>query len=573
METKFFKTFNSKGCTLFFLVIFLFFIDINLSASRFKKNTVYVINLSGTLIENKEPDKFSDMLLKIIGLKPKNEIGLNEVLKNLKIAADDPKVIGIYLKNGDLKAGYGELKEIRDELLNFKKTGKFIVAYADFYNQNNYYLVSLVDKIMLNPIGSIDIKGLSSTTRFYKNAADKLGVEMQVLKVGTYKSAVEPYLYTNMSEPNRQQVQVFLNSIWGNVSGEIAKARNLNIDSLNKIANEFNGLKPSETLIQKHLTDTLVYIDEIDSILNHYVPDKIKIVKVDHNTFSSKNRRSKRNKNKIAIIYADGEIAKDGPVNAKNMIVMCNELERNASIKAVVLRVNSPGGSAFESEKIWRALSKLKEKKPLVVSMANYAASGGYYISCMANEIVAQPTTITGSIGIFAIIPNINKLNDKIGLTYDGVRTNELSDGFTTNRALSEVERNMMQQNINRGYNLFVKRCAEGRKMTVDEIDTIAQGRVWTGEDALKIGLVDKLGGVNEAFAEAAKLAKLDNFQIVKTKIRGDGNSVSLLKVKLNLEQEMLNNKLGEYYQLFKDMNELESKDKIQAKLMFDLDN
>ena len=572
MKIKLFKSLIFKASTSVFLVFLLLSVPQNISAARFKTNTVYILALKGTLIENKEPDNFSDMILRLVGLKPKNTIGLNHILKNIQKATDDPKVIGIYLKQGELIAGYGELKEIRDALLNFKKTGKFIVAYADNYAQNNYYLASVADKIMLNPIGTIDIKGLASTTRFYKNAADKLGVEMQVLKVGTFKSAVEPYINTSMSEPNRQQVQVFLSSIWGNVASEIAESRNIKIDKLNESADDFNGLQPTESLVKLQLADTLIYSDQIDSILNKYPLNKKKIVAVSHNTFTSKNKKSKRNKNKIAIIYADGEIAENGPINASKMIKMCKALENNSRVKAVVLRVNSPGGSAFESEQIWRALSKLKAKKPLVVSMANYAASGGYYISCMANKIIAQPTTITGSIGIFGLFPNIKGLNDKIGLTYDGVKTNKLSDGFSMNKALSETERSKMQENINRGYDLFVKRCAEGRNKTAAEIDEIGQGRVWTGEDALEIGLVDELGGMNDALIEAAKLAKLDEYQVLVTGIKGKSKGVSLTKVKSNMEQDILETKLGDFYDLFKELNEINSRDRIQARLMFDID-
>ena len=541
-------------------------------AGRFKSNSVYYLNLNGTLIENKEKSSFADLIPLFFGLKPNNSKGLNEVLKNIHTAAQNPKIIGIYLNGGSLKAGYGSLKEIRDALIEFKKTGKFILAYADNFSQSNYYLASVADKIMLNPYGSIDLHGLSSNTRFYKNALDKLGLEMQVVKVGTFKSAVEPYTNTEMSPANREQVKVFLQSIWDNLVKEIAHSRNLTTDTINAIANQFAGLQTTSKIRNLNLVDTLVYKDETDSILNKLVDDNKKAVKVGHYTFTKKNNKSKRDKNKIAIIYADGEIAEDGDINAVAMTKICKTLTNDKSIKAVVLRINSPGGSAFESENIWRALTKLKAKKPLVVSMGNYAASGGYYMSCMATKIYAEPTTITGSIGIFGLFPNLKGLNDKIGLSYDGVKTNTLSDAYTLNRAFTKEEHDLMQANINRGYELFVKRCADGRNKSTEEIKAIAEGRVWTGEDAQKIGLVDELGGTYDAVSAAAKLAKIDSYQLLKTGLKNQSNSSTLQKVEMRLEEQILKNKLGDFYTVFKELNTIQNEDKIQAKLLIDID-
>lgn len=554
------------------ITILLISFTANAFPRKIKPNSVYVIKLEGTLIERKEKDKFSDMLPALIGLKPKITIGLNHVLKNIKTASENPNFIGIYLYGGQLSAGYASIKEIRDALVKFKKSGKFIIAYADNYTQSNYYLASVADKIMLNPYGTVDIKGLSSQTTFYKKAIDKIGVEMQVVKVGTYKSAVEPYTNTEMSEANREQVLTFLQSIWNKLASEISESRKISTDSINRIADSYAALQTANTLKNNHLVDTLVYIDETDSIINSYVFGKFKANKISHNEFSARNTAYVKNKNKIAIIYADGSIASDGGINAKTMTKICKDLETNNAVKAVVLRINSPGGSAFESEKIWRAITQLKKKKPVVVSMGNVAASGGYYIACNASKIFAQPTTITGSIGIFGLFPNLKGINDKIGLTYDGVKTNKLTDAYSTNRPFTDEERTLMQENINRGYELFVKRCAFGRKKSIDDIKTIAEGRVWSGEDALKVGLVDELGGLNDAIISAAKLSRTETFQPVIASIKSKNNSLSLVAIEHKLEENILKNKLGDYYKLFKELNDIEIQDRIQARLLFDID-
>lgn len=542
------------------------------NAQNFRKNTVYYIPLKGTLVDYKEKAKFSDILPSLIGLKPKSSIGLNELLKNIETAAQHPNVKGIYLWGGELKGGFAAMEEVRKALLEFKKTGKFIIAYADKYTQSNYYLASVADKIMLNPYGTVDIKGLSSKTTFYKTAIDKLGVEMQVLRVGTFKSAVEPVLGTEMSDANRLQTSQFLGSIWSNVAGSMANERKLSKDSINIIADTYSSLLPTNDLHKLKLVDTLVYVDQTDSILKQIVQvANIKeIKKIAHTQFSSKNRGSKRDKNKIAIVYLNGSIGENDAINANNVRRICRSLETNSAVKAVVLRINSPGGSAFESEKIWRSIQQLKLKKPVVVSMGNVAASGGYYIACHATHIFAQPTTITGSIGIFGVFPNLKGLNDKAGLNYETVKTNKLSDAYGSHRAFNDEEHALMQANIERGYELFINRCAEGRNKTTEQIKAVAEGRVWTGEDALKHGLVDALGGLDQAIAYAAKEAKLLSYQKVVAIINARNKSLSLVSIEQKLEQKVMQNQLGDYYQLYKMLNDIESQDKIQARMLED---
>lgn len=542
----------------------------SVTAQNFRNNTVYYIPLKGTLVDYKEKAKFSDMLPSLIGLKPKSSIGLNELLKNIETAAKHPNVKGIYLWGGELKGGFAAMEELRKALLDFKKSGKFIIAYADKYTQSNYYLASVADKIMLNPYGTVDIKGLSSKTTFYKTAIDKLGVEMQVLRVGTFKSAVEPVLGTEMSEANRIQTSEFLGSIWSNVAGSMADARKLSKDSINIIADKYSSLLPTNDILKLKLVDTLVYVDQTDSVLKKTMQvEQLKAIKkLTHNQFSSKNKRSKRDNNKIAIVYANGSIGENDAINALNMRTICRNLERNSAVKAVVIRINSPGGSAFESEKIWRSIQQLKSKKPVVVSMGNVAASGGYYIACHATHIFAQPTTITGSIGIFGVFPNLKGLNDKAGLNYETVKTNKLSDAFDSHRAFNDEERALMQANIERGYDLFVLRCAEGRNKTPEQIKAVAEGRVWTGEDALKHGLVDAIGGLQDAIDYAAKVAKISTYQKVVATINARNKSFALVSIEQKLEQKIMQNQLGDYYQLYKMLNDIEQQDKIQARMM-----
>lgn len=465
--------------------------------------------------------------------------------------------------------GYASFKEIRDALIDFKKSGKFIVAYADNYLQKNYFLATVADKILVNPQGMVELKGLSMELMFFKNTLDKLGIEMQVVKVGTYKSAVEPYINTKMSDANREQVNVFLGSIWKNMVTDISKSRKLTPTQINAYADEMMMFQPTEKSKQYKLVDALVYADEVDAILKKYVKD-YKLV--DHTAMCLATDDTKFEKDKVGIIYAVGGIDggdTDG-IDSEELVETINEVAKDSSVKAVVFRVSSPGGSAYGSEQIWRALTLLKTKKPLIVSMGDYAASGGYYISCMADQIVAQPNTITGSIGIFGLIPNIEGLNNKLGLTYDGVKTNKMGDAITLNRKFTPEERDMMQAYVNRGYELFVKRCADGRKKTSDQIKAIAEGRVWTGEDALKLGLVDKLGGINDALKIAVDKAKLKNYMVKEFPVKEDFFTKLTKELNAGVQTRILQSELGDDYKLIKKIQELKKLDGIQARLPFE---
>jgi len=546
------------------------------SVTELKPNSVYIIKLEGNLIDRSEEDPFSAAFAQAMGKTAEKSMGLDDLLANIEKAKNDANIVGIYLNGGSLSGGFASFKEIRNALIDFKKSGKFIVAYADNYSQKDYYLVSVANKILINPQGMLELKGLSAQTMFFKNTLDKLGIEMQIVKVGTYKSAVEPLITTKMSDANREQVTVYMGSIWKTFLTEVSAARKISVEKLNAYADEMLMFQPTEKAKQYGLVDGLVYADEADSILKTFVKGLEKdkeVTLVKHSAMTKLPDTSKYDKNKVAVIYAVGEItdaAGEGIV-AKDLVKTINDVAKDSAVKAVVLRVSSPGGSAYASEQIWHALNKLKAKKILIVSMGDYAASGGYYISCMADKIVAQPNTITGSIGIFGVIPNISGLNEKLGLTYDGVKTNKMSDAITVNRKFTPEERDLMQNYVNRGYELFVKRCADGRKMKTEQIKAIAEGRVWTGEDAIKNGLVDKVGGLNDAITLAVTKAKLKTYNVSEYPEKETFESKFMKSFSDDVETRFLKAQLGEQYKLFKQVRNLDKINGIQARLPYDL--
>ncbi len=564
------------------LGILIFFIVVGAIAgstekvTQLKPNSVYELDLEGRLVDRSEDNPFAAAFADATGQTAETTIGLDDVLANIEKAKKDDNIVGIYLRGGSLAGGIASIKEIRNALLDFKKSGKFIVAYADNYSQRMYYLASVADKVLLNPQGMLELKGLSAQTMFLKNTLDKLGIEMQIVKVGTFKSAVEPLVNTKMSDANRLQVTVFMGSIWNTMLKEISASRKIPVDTLNKYADEMLMFQPTEKSLQYKLVDKLVYIDEVDSILKksaRKLEKKDELAFVSHAEMTNLPADSKYDKNKVAVIYAIGDItdSEGEGIVAKNMVKMINDVAKDSAVKAVVLRVSSPGGSAYASEQIWHALEMLKKKKPLIVSMGDYAASGGYYISCMADQVVAQPNTITGSIGIFGVIPNIKGLNEKLGLTYDGVKTNKMSDAISVNRAFTPEERDLMQNYVNRGYELFVKRCADGRKMTTDQIKTIAEGRVWTGQDALRIGLVDKIGGLQDAIKLAVDKAKLKSYNVTEYPEKEDFATKFMKSFGKDIEARVMKAQLGEQYNILKQIRNVDKINGIQARMSYDL--
>ena len=484
-----------------------------------EENTIYRLDLSGVLVDQVAEENPFDAILGEMYGQTTTTVGLNNLLSNIALAKDNDKILGIYLRGGSLSAGPASAKALRDALLDFKQSGKFIIAYADSYTQTNYYIASVADKIYLNTVGNIAWDGMSAQKEYYTRLFEKIGVEMQILKVGTFKSAVEPYFRTSMSDADRKQTEQYLGGIWNEVKTAVAEQRHLTVEQLDAYADECMSLQPQYKYVDYGFVDTLVYVQDMDTVLRMYAGTK------DYNTLSTSKmtsvERAKINaKDKVAVLYAEGQIfdsGKEGIVDTE-VIKTVKKIHKDDAIKAVVLRVNSPGGSADASEQIWHAVQTLQEKGlPVVVSMGDYAASGGYYISCGADYIYAEPTTLTGSIGIFGTVPNASKLMDKIGLDIDGVSTNKHS-ALTINaiyKGMNKQEFALMQSMVERGYDLFTKRCADGRGVSQEEIKKVGEGRVWLGKDALEIGLVDELGNINNAIAKAAELANLGEYAIV----------------------------------------------------------
>ena len=484
-----------------------------------EENTIYRLDLSGVLVDQVAEENPFDAILSEMYGQTTTTVGLNNLLSNIALAKDNDKILGIYLRGGSLSAGPASAKALRDALLDFKQSGKFIIAYADSYTQTNYYIASVADKIYLNTVGNIAWDGMSAQKEYYTRLFEKIGVEMQILKVGTFKSAVEPYFRTSMSDADRKQTEQYLGGIWNEVKTAVAEQRHLTVEQLDAYADECMSLQPQYKYVDYGFVDTLVYVQDMDTVLRMYAGTK------DYNTLSTSKmtsvERAKINaKDKVAVLYAEGQIfdsGKEGIVDTE-VIKTVKKIHKDDAIKAVVLRVNSPGGSADASEQIWHAITTLQEKGlPVVVSMGDYAASGGYYISCCADYIYAEPTTLTGSIGIFGTVPNASKLMDKIGLDFDGVSTNKHS-ALTINavyKGMNKQEFALMQSMVERGYDLFTKRCADGRGVSQEEIKKVGEGRVWLGKDALEIGLVDELGNINNAIAKAAELANLGEYAIV----------------------------------------------------------
>lgn len=538
-----------------------------------KDNTVLTLKLEGTLSERVEPNSFLDL----IGQNTDLEIGLDDILSSIKKAKENDNIKGIYINAGAFAASNASLKEIRDQLADFKESGKFIIAYADVYSQGCYYLSSVADKVIMNPQGNLDLHGLSSSPTFYKGLLDKIGIEMQIFKVGTFKSAVEPFMLDKMSDANREQVTAYINDIWSTITSEISDSRKISVDKINQLTDSLQTFKLANASVTDGLVDTLMYETEV----KEYLKDLLKVEKVkDVRMASIKDMTSvsfvkeSNSKDVIAILYAEGSInngsGKDG-ITDKRYVKEIEKLKDNDKVKAVVFRVNSPGGSAYASEQIWKAITDLKAKKPVVVSMGDYAASGGYYIACNASKIIAQPNTLTGSIGIFGMFPNFEGLTKKVGLSFDNVKTNKFADFGDATRPMRPEEKVILQQYIEHGYDLFLTRCSEGRNIPKDSLDHIAQGRVWTGNQALKIGLVDALGNIDTAIQEAAKLAKLDDYSLQDYPKKVDFLESLLSNQKEEFATKAMKEYLGKDYELFKTIKEIKEQDFVQARMPYDI--
>ena len=522
-----------RSCLIFFAVYFIssailgWIMGDMFSSSEviLEDKTVYRLQMKGELVEQaQESNPFAELMESIpsvpfVNKKNVETVGLDQILSNIRLAKNDDKILGIWLDGAELITAPANAKAIRDALLDFKQSGKWVIASAKTYGQTNYYIASVADRICLDPTGAVDWNGLAAQKMYFTRLMEKVGVEMQILKVGTFKSAVEPFFRTSMSEADKLQTKQYITGIWDEYKAAVGASRNLSVEQLDALADRYMGLQPAEDHVSVGLVDTIIYTQDIDSLLRVYTGTK------DYHTLTTGEmaqvvRPKSKAKDKVAVLYLEGDITDesgDGIVG-KKVVKTLKKIRKDNDIKALVLRVNSPGGSADASEQIWHAVQKIKaDSIPVVVSMGDYAASGGYYISCGADYIYAEPTTLTGSIGIFGTIPNYGKLRTKIGLDIDGIGTNKHSElmGNMVMKGMDSEESALMQAMIERGYDLFTGRCAAGRHVTQDYIKSVAEGRVWLGAKAKEIGLVDEMGNIDDAISKAVELAGLENYKTV----------------------------------------------------------
>ncbi len=548
----------------------------NDSTKDVAKNSVFVLNLSGTIQEQGQGNFLGELTGNTL-----NNLGLDQILSGIRKAKDNDHIKGIYIEAGMLQSSYATLQEIRNALQDFKKSGKWIVAYADTYTQGTYYVSSVANKIYVNPQGMLDWHGLASQPIFIKDVAAKFGVRFQVVKVGAYKSATEMFTEEHMSEPNRQQVTAFINGTWQNVCNAVAQSRGINVDSLNVYADRLLAFESAVNLKRYKLVDDMIYSDDVKKKVK-------KLLGIDDGDAISQlsvadmvNVPQKAEGDEVAVYYAQGAIVQNaaaGLFSQEAQIIstkICKDLEglmNDDDVKAVVIRVNSGGGDAYASEQIWHQVAQLKTKKPVVVSMGDYAASGAYYMSCVADWIVAQPTTLTGSIGIFGVIPDYSELvTQKLGVKFDEVKTNKNSGfGNIMARPLNADEISVFKAYINRKYQLFRKRVADGRHISVAEVERIAQGHVWLGQDALKNKLIDQLGGLSTAVAKAAQLAKIKKYHMSEYPAVPDFFDQIFSSVSRgSYLDEQLRITLGDFYEPFTLIRKLNQREAVQAALPF----
>ncbi|MBR1667838.1 MAG: signal peptide peptidase SppA [Bacteroidaceae bacterium] len=545
-----------------------------------KDNSVLVIQLQGTISERSTDNPFAEVL----GNAALMEQGLDDILAAIERAKTEDKVKGIYIEAGTFAGAMpASLQAIRKALVDFKKDGKFIVAYGDTYTQGAYYVCSVADKVVINPQGMIDWGGLSSQVTYYKDLLQKVGVDMQVVKVGTYKSAVEPFLLSEMSDANREQIETYDREIWGEMTQAVGKSRGISVEKLNTLADSMMLFKGTNLYMKEKLVDAVAYSDAVSTTISEMMkvdsPDDYNTITVKDLAGIASSEPKGTSGNVVAVYYAVGNIVEEETsgfniepeIVGKKVIKDLEKLANDDDVKAVVLRVNSGGGSAYASEQIWHQVMNIKTNKPIVVSMGDMAASGGYYISCAANYIYAEPTTITGSIGIFGMFPNAGELlNNKLGVHFSTVKTNQFSDFGDFSRPFTEQERALAQGYINKGYELFTKRCADGRKMKQDDIKKIGEGRVWTGLHAKQIGLVDELGGLEEAIAKAKKLAKVDEASVINYPAKPTIFDSLLEQMQgTSYADKQIKEALGDYYSVFSELKNVGQKSGIQASLPY----
>lgn len=545
-------------------------------------NSILRIELTGTVVDRSTPDSPLNQLL---GRSNASSQGLDVLIDAIKTAKGDKRIKGIYIEGGTMSSDFATLQELRGALVDFKSSGKFIVAYADSYTQGAYYIASVGDRVLINPSGLLDWHGIAMQPMFWTGLMEKVGVKAQVFKVGTYKSAVEPFILKEMSPANREQVESMITDLWKETCTAVATSRKLSPDSLNAYADRYITLADGADYKRLKLVDDLAYVDQVRDELRKRMNDK-EVTFVSPEVVAAQAEDTGDDDNQVAVYYASGnivDVAGSGAlmgggdeIIGSRVVEDLDKLANDKNVKAVVLRINSGGGSAYASEQMWRAVQLLKKKKPVVVSMGGMAASGGYYMSCGANYIVAEPTTLTGSIGIFGLIPDFSGLvKDKLGLRFDVVKTNKASDFGTLSRPFDAAESAALQAHVNRGYALFLKRVADGRtaagrKMTPEAVDHIAQGRVWTGNQALKNGLVDKIGTLNDAILKAEQLAQTKNPAVVRYPApKSWMESFNKEKQEDDYFERKMKLVLGDYYEPLNFIQNVDRGNYLQARLFF----
>ena len=549
------------------------------TSTTVKPNSVLYMKLDYEIPDRTTDNPFGNINFQT--METSDATGLNEILRNIENAKTDANIKGIYLELSSIPTSTATIQEIRNKLIEFKESGKFIVAYGESYGQSAYYLASIADKIFLNPEGAMDLHGMASQIMFYKHLLEKLDIEMQIVRGpnNRFKSAVEPYFLDKMSEANREQMDKLLGTVWGQILASISQSRNISVEQLNQIADNLDVLFNAQKALEYGLVDNLYFKDQVLDELKGLTGSNKSINAVGNANYAKSYKDKNVSKNEVAVIYASGQIF-DGKGNeeqaiySENLSKTIRKAREDKNVKAIVLRVNSPGGSALASAIIGRELDLTKEVKPVIVSMGNYAASGGYWISAKADYIFADPTTLTGSIGVFGTFPNAQGfLNDKIGLTFDVAKTNENADFPNFTQPLTEFQYNKLQEMVGKTYNDFTRRVAEGRGLRQTFVDSIGQGRVWAGADAIGLGLVDKLGDMEDAIAYAVEKANLGNDYKV-TEWPKQKDFFTRLMESMNKTDELdaaMKQKLGVYYNYYKGLENLNNNTGIQARMPFDM--
>ncbi|MFW5978856.1 MAG: signal peptide peptidase SppA [Bacteroidia bacterium] len=566
---------------LFFLI---FFTSISIMLSKQDKpveinpNTVLKVKLDNIIMDRNPKSPFGNFDFQ--SFKPQPSLGLNEILANIEKAGEDDNIEGIYLELTSIPAGMATIEEIREALIKFKETGKFIIAYSDNYVQTSYYLASVADKIYVNPAGRINLTGLNSQVMFFKEALDKLGIEPQIIRHGKFKSAIEPFTRNDMSEENRTQIMEYVSDLWSTMAEGIEEFRGIDNEKINELADNLS-LETAEIALEQKFVDGLKYKDEIlGELKDSSKTDKDDVDFVNLNKYNRvpeiKDYKGLAT-DKIAVVYAMGSVimgeGEEGSIGSDRISRAIREARKDSTIKAIVFRVNSGGGSALASEVIWRELKLASETKPVIASLGDVAASGGYYIVAPADTIVANPNTITGSIGVFGIIPNVKELmNDKLGIYMDVAKTNKHSDIGNPFRSLTDYEKQVIKNGIEDVYDNFVGRVADGRNMTKEEVDEIGQGRVWSGIDAKNIGLVDLFGGLDKAIEIAGEKAKIEKYRVVELPELKDPFDQFMKQIKGGAKTRIIKNALGDEYTYYEQLEEVKNMSGIQARIPYKIE-